>query len=137
MAPKKAGTRENPSSPLHPGVPDPEKILRDARQQLSSTSSGRFMYPSALEIPDPSQFVSHSTDPQAKKGKEEQNLSFPVTKIEKFQVFTNPLLSEEVKDESLHTRGFPQCSPYIALTSRVPLHQLKFRNYPSLSNKSS
>ena len=103
MAPKNVGTRENPSCPLHPGVPDPEKILRDSRQQLSSTSSRRFMYPLHLEILDPSQFVSPSTNPQAKKGKEEQDLSFHVTQIYSFQVFTNPLLSEEVKAESLQT----------------------------------
>ena len=79
MAPKKDGTRENPLSPLHPGVPSLEKILRDARKQLSSTSSWIFMYPSPLEIPDPLHFVSPSANPQAKKGKEEQYLSFPVT----------------------------------------------------------
>ena len=71
MAPTKAGPRENPSSPLHPGVPDLEKILRDARKQLSSTSSKRFLYPAPFEIPDPSQFASPFTDPQAEKGKEE------------------------------------------------------------------
>ena len=54
MAHKKDGIRENPSSPLHLGVRDPEQILRDARKQLSSTSSRIFMYPSPLEIPDPS-----------------------------------------------------------------------------------
>ena len=97
MAPEKAGTRANPSSPLHPGVPDPEQILRDARKPLSSTSSGIFMCPSPLEILDPSQFISPSTDPQAKKGKEEQDLSFHVTQIDNFQVISNPLLFEEVK----------------------------------------
>ena len=71
--------------------------MRDARKQLSSTSSGIFLYPSPLEIHDPSQFVSPFADPQDKNGKEEQDLSFPVTQIDNFQVFTNPSLFEEVK----------------------------------------
>ena len=54
MAPKNTGTRENPSSPLHPGIPDPEQILKEARQRLSSTPSGKFAHPSALEIPESS-----------------------------------------------------------------------------------
>ena len=68
---------------------------------MSSTSSGRFIYPSTLEIPEPSQFLFPSIDPQSKNGKEELHFLFPASQIDNFQVFTNRLLSEEVKDESL------------------------------------
>ena len=84
MAPKIAGTRENISSPLHSRVPDLEQILRDARQKLSSTSSGRFMYPSSLNISDQSQFASPSANPQPEKKKEEQDLFFLVPQIDNF-----------------------------------------------------
>ena len=107
---------------------------------MSSTSSKRFLYPAPFEIPDSSQFVSPFADPQAKKGKEEQDLSFPVTQIDNFQVFTNHLLSEELKTEFLHTGGFSlktQVSPYIPLTIRVPLHQIKFRSSSSSSSQYS
>ena len=78
--------------------------------------------------------------PEAEKGKEEKDLSFPLTQIDNFQVFINPLLSEEVKYEFLHTRGFSlktQVSPYIPLTNRVPLHQLNFRSSSSSSSQYS
>ena len=49
MDSKKIGTRVNPSSPLHLGVPGPEKILREARKNLVSTSSGGPQYSSASQ----------------------------------------------------------------------------------------
>ena len=69
MAPKKTGTRENPSSPLHRGIPDLEQILKEARQRLSSTPSGKFSHPSNLEIPESSQFLLPAFDPHYEKGK--------------------------------------------------------------------
>ena len=38
MASKRIGTRENPTSPLHSGIPYPENILREARQNLGFAS---------------------------------------------------------------------------------------------------
>ena len=70
MAPKKVGTRAKPSSPLHPGILDPEQILKEARQRLNSTPSEKFVHPSTLEIPESSQFLLPSFDPHSEKGKE-------------------------------------------------------------------
>ena len=39
MASKRIGTRENLASPLHSGIPYPENILREARQNLGFASS--------------------------------------------------------------------------------------------------
>ena len=52
VASKNTGTRGNPSSPLNPGVSDPEHILKEARRRLSSTSLEKFKHPSALGIPE-------------------------------------------------------------------------------------
>ena len=101
MAPKKIGTRENSSSPLHPGIPDPEQILKEARQRLSSTPLGKFAHTSTLEIPESSQFLLPAFDPHSEKGKEELDSLFTPSQVENFQFFTNPLLSEEVKAEAL------------------------------------
>ena len=101
MDSKRIGTQGNPSSPLNPGVSDPEQILKEARQRLSSTSSKKIKHPSALEIPESSFFPIPSFDPHSEKGKEELDMLFTPSQIDNFQVFTNPLLSEESKLEAL------------------------------------
>ena len=103
MAPRKIGTRENPSPPLHPGISDPEQILKEDIQCLISTPSGKFAHPSNLEIPESSQFMFPAFDPHSEKGKEELDSLFTPSQVENFQVFTNPLLSEEVKAGALQT----------------------------------
>ena len=67
MASKRIGTRGNTSSPLNPGVLDPEQILKEARRRLSSTSLEKFKHPSALEIPESSFFPVPSFDPHSEK----------------------------------------------------------------------
>ena len=57
VASKRIGTRGNPSSPLNPGVSDPEQILKEARRRLSSTSLEKFKHRLALEIPEYSFFI--------------------------------------------------------------------------------
>ena len=59
MASKGVGTRGNPSSPLHPTIPDLEKLLKEARQKLSSTSEGTHQYTSVSETP--SEFMQSSS----------------------------------------------------------------------------
>ena len=101
MASKKIGTRGNPSSPLNPGVSDPEQLLKEARKNLISTSSKKFKQPAALDIPESSSISVPSFDPHSEKGREELDLLFTPSQIDNFCVFTNPLLSEKVKLEAL------------------------------------
>ena len=68
MASKKIGTRGNPSSPLNPGVSDPEQLLKEARRNLVSTSSEQFKRPAALEIPESVSFPVPSLNPHSEKG---------------------------------------------------------------------
>ena len=137
MTPKKIETRENLSSPLHPGTPDPKKILKEARQHLSSTPSGNVSHPSTLEIPESSQFLPPAFDPHSKKGKEELDSLFTPSQVENFQVFTNPLLSEEVKAEAVQTGSSSLFSSHIPFTGRVLPHQPKSNNFPPSSKISS
>ena len=101
MASRKIGTRGNPSSPLNPGVSNPEELLRETRRNLVSTSSERFKLPETLEIPEATSFPSPFINPQSGKGGEESDLLSTPLKFEKLQVFTNPLIPEQVKLEAL------------------------------------
>ena len=103
MASRKIGTRGNPSSPLNPGVSDPEELLRETRRNLVATSSEKFKLPEALEIPESASFPSFSLNPQSQKGREELDLLFTPLKVDNLQVFTNPLIPEQVKLEALKT----------------------------------
>ena len=103
MASKKIGTQGNPSSPLNPGVSDPEQLLKEARRNLISTSSEKFKQPTALEIPKYSSIPIPSFNPHSEKGREELDLLFTPSQIDNLCIFTNPLLSEEVKLEALQT----------------------------------
>ena len=100
MASKKIGTRGNPSSPLNPGVSDPEELLRETRRNLVSTSSEKFKLPDNLEIPEAASFPIPSLNPQSEKGREELDLLFTPLKVDNLRVFTNPLIPEQVKLES-------------------------------------
>ena len=120
VASKKIGTRGNPSSPLNPGVPDPEQLLKEARRRLISTSSEKFKYPSALEIPESSSIPVPSFDPYSEKGKEELDMLFTPSQIDDFQVFTNPLLSEKVKLEALQTGASSLFSTHIPFVKTIP-----------------
>ena len=73
-----------------------------------------------MEIPDPSQFHFPSVDPHSEKGKEELDSLFPPSQIHNLQVFTNPLLPEEVKAEALQIGGSSLFSSHIPFTCRVP-----------------
>ena len=128
MASKRIGTRGNPSSPLNPGVLNHEQILKEARQRLSSTSSEKFKHPSSLEILESSFFPVPSFDPHSEKGKEELDLLFTPSQIDNFQVFTNPLLSEEVKIEALQTGVSSLFSTHIPFVKTIPV------NHPNPSN---
>ena len=68
MASKKIGTQGNPSSPLNPGVSDPEQLLKEARRNLVSTSSEKFKQPATLEIPESVSFPVPSLNPYSEKG---------------------------------------------------------------------
>ena len=103
MASKKIGTRGNPSSPLNPGVSDPEQLLKEARRNLISTSSEKFKQPVDLEILESSFIPVPSFNPHSEKGREELDLLFTPSQIDNFRVFTNPLLSEKVKLEAFQT----------------------------------
>ena len=122
MASKKIGTRGNPSSPLNPGVSDPKQLLKEARRRLSSTSSKKFKHPSALGIPESSSIHVPSFDPHLEKGKEELDLLFTPSQIDNFQVFTNPLLSEKVKLEALHTGVSSLFSTHIPFVKTIPVN---------------
>ena len=76
MASRKIGTRGNPSSPLNPGVSDPEGLLRETRRNLVSTSSEKFKIPETLEIPEATPFPTPSSNTQSGKGSEESDLLF-------------------------------------------------------------
>ena len=137
MAPKNIRTRENPSSPLHPGILDPEQILKEARECLNSTPSRKFVHPSTLEIPESSQFLLPAFDPHSEKGKEELDSLFTPSQVENFQVFTNPLLSEEVKAEALQTGSSSLFLAHIPFIGKVLPHQPKSNNFPPSSKISS
>ena len=68
---------------------------------MSSTSLEKFKHPSTLEIPESSFIHVPYFDPHSEKGKEELDLLFTPSRIDNFQVFINPLLSEKVKLEAL------------------------------------
>ena len=123
MASKSIGTRGNPSSPLNPGVSDPEHLLKEARRNLISTSSEKFKHPLALEIPEYSSIRVPSFDPHSEKGREELDLLFTPSQIDNFRVFTNPLLSEKVKLEALQTGPSSFSSTYIPLVKTIPEKQ--------------
>ena len=134
MASKRIGIRGNPSSPLNPGVSDSEQILKEARKILSSTSSGKFKHPSTLEILESSQFLLPTFDPHSEKGKEELDSLFTPSQFEYFQVFTNPLLYEEVKAKALQIDNHFLFTSHIPFTEKVLPYQPKISNFP-LSSK--
>ena len=82
MATRKIGTRGKPTSPLHLGVSNPEKIFKEARQIQKSQSS-----PSLCTL-DQFDLVL----PFAHLEEEKQNLSWsiPTIPVDNFQVFTKP-----------------------------------------------
>ena len=83
MASRKIGTRGNPSSPLNPGVSDPEGLLRETRRNLVPTTSERFKIPETLEIPEATSFPSSFVNPQTGKEAEESDLLSTPLKFEK------------------------------------------------------
>ena len=90
-----------------------------------------------MEIHESSFFPVPSFDAHSKKGKEELDLLFTPSQIDNFQVFTNPLLHEEVKLEALQISGSSLFSSHIPFASKVPLHQPKPSNFPLSSQHSS
>ena len=132
VASKRIGTQGNPSSPLNPGVSDPEQILKEARRRLSSTSLEKFKHRSALEILESLFFLVPSFDPHSEKGKEEFDLLFTPSQIDNIQVFKSPLLSEEVKLEALHTRA-SLLSAHIPFVKTIPVNQPNPSNCPPSS----
>ena len=76
-------------------------------------------------------------DPHSEKGKEELDSLFTPSQVENFQVFTNPMLSEEVKAEALQTSSSSLFSSHIPFTGRVLPHKPKFSNFPPSSKHSS
>ena len=137
VASKKIGTQGNPSSPLNPEVSGPEQLLKEARRNLISTSSKKFKHPLALEIAESSSFLVPYFDPHSEKGKEELDLLFTPSQIDNFQVFTNPLLSEEVKLEALQTRASSLFSTHIPFVKTIPVNQPNPSNLPPSSQHSS
>ena len=123
MASKNIGTRGNPSSPLNPGVSDPEQLLKEARRNLVSTSSEKFKQLAALEIPESASFPVPSSNPHSEKGREELDLLFTPSRVDNFQVFTNPLLSEKVKLEALQTGTTSLYSIHTPLVKTIPVNQ--------------
>ena len=118
MASNKIGTRGNPSSPLNPGVSNPEQLLKEARRNLVSTSSEKFKQPAALEIPESVSFLVPSLNPHSEKGREELDLLFTPSQVNNFRVFTNPLISEQVKLEALKNPSI-----HTPLVKTVPVNQ--------------
>ena len=132
MASKKIGTRGNPSSPLNPGVSDPEELLRETRRNLVSTSSEKFKLPETLEIPEDASFPIPSLNPQSEKGREELDLLFTPSQVNNFWVFTNPLISEQVKLEALKTPSI-----HTHLLKTIPVNQPSPGTLSSTSQQSS
>ena len=118
MASKKIGTRGNPSSPLNPGVSYPEELLRETRRNLVSTSSEKFKQPATLEIPESASVPVPSLNPHSEKGREELDFLFTPSQVYNFRVFTNPLISEQVKLEALQTPSI-----HTPLVKIVPVNQ--------------
>ena len=84
-------------------------------------------YPSYLDKPYQLQQASPYENIQPKKKEKEQDFSFliPSIQVNNFEVYTNPLSYEKVKDEILYLGGFllkSQLTPYTPLTSRIPFH---------------
>ena len=144
MASKRVGTRGNPSYPLHLVVPDLEKLLKEARQKLSSTSEGTHQYTSVSETP--SEFIqssSFSNLPIVEEEKRKKELSILIpefqnpSQVDNFRVYSNPLSSEDVKEDILNSEQFdyfnPSSSPYTPLTSRIHISQIKVK-LPSYSH---
>ena len=90
-----------------------------------------------MEILESSQFLLLAFDPHSEKGKEELDSLFTPSQVENFQVFTNPLFSEEVKVEALQTGSSSLFSAYIPFTGKVLPHQPKSNNFPPSSKLSS
>ena len=53
MATRKVGTRRRPTSPLHLGVSDPEKILKEARKIKKSQSYPALCSPDQIDLLSP------------------------------------------------------------------------------------
>ena len=106
-------------------------------RRLSSTSLEKFKHPSALEIHESSSFPVPSFDPHSEKGKEELDLLFTPSQIDNFQVFTNPLLSEEVKLEALQEGASSLFSSHIPFVNTILVNQPNLSNLPPSSQHSS
>ena len=82
MATKGLGTRSRPSSPLHLGVLDSEKILKTTRKIKKSQSSPDLCNPDQIELLSPFSFAKE----------EEQDSSWlkPTIPVSSFQILTDP-----------------------------------------------
>ena len=97
MASRWIGTRGNPSSPLHSGVSNLERILREAKRKLdfSSSSSPQLSLDTIL-------FPATSFDTQEER---KSNLSvvipdfayFNPTQVDDFNIISNPLIPEHIQ----------------------------------------
>ena len=104
---------------------------------MSPTSLEKFKHPSTLEIPESSSIPIPSFDPHSEKGKEELDLLFTPSQIDNFQVFTNSLLSEEVKIEALQTGNSSLFSTHVSFVKTIPVNQPNPSNLPPSSQHSS
>ena len=92
MASRKAGTRARPTSPLHLGVSDPEKILKEARK-IKKSQSPPFLC-------GPNQFDLLSPFPFSKEEKQDSSWLTPYISVSSFQIFTNPQSFKKEKNQS-------------------------------------
>ena len=92
MATRRIGTRRKPTSPLHPGIPDPKHILKEARKIQRSQSSPA-LYTS--EFFDLISLFSHSEEK-----KESLSWSIPTLLVSSFQVFADPQSFKKTKSQS-------------------------------------
>ena len=82
MATERVGTRRKPTSTLHPGILDPEHILKEARKIQRSQSSPSLYTSNFFDLASP---FSHSEEK-----KEILSWSIPTLLVCSFQVFTDP-----------------------------------------------
>ena len=92
MATRKVGTRRRPTSPLHLGVSDPEKILKEDRKINKSQSSPNLCGPNQFDLLSPFPF--------SKEEKQDSSWLTPSIPISSFQIFTNPQSFKKEKTQS-------------------------------------
>ena len=92
VATKRIGTRRKPTSPLHPDIPGPEHIVKEAGKIQRSESSPALYTSKFFDLISP---FSHSEEK-----KENLSRSIPTLPVISFQVFIDPWSFKKEKTQS-------------------------------------